>query len=124
MAGNDGYSRSSPQDSPHVPERKIEDPLWRIRLRLLRTIAAQELGMFLSNRIGVIGLAMIVLFALMAIAHPILMATVWPSQIYDPISGYDAPVVDKTIVEVVTDPATQIDLATARLAIQSLRRIR
>jgi peptide/nickel transport system permease protein len=63
----------------------------------------------------VIGLIVITIFALMAIAHPILMATVWTPNVYDPISGYDAPFVDKLVVEEVTDPATEIDISTARL---------
>ena len=104
-----------PQVSPDPPQPKIGDPLWLVRLRLLGRSLRNNWRLFLTNRIGVIGLAVIVLFALMAIAHPILMATVWPSSIYHPISGYDAPFVDKTIVEEVSDPATQIDLATARL---------
>jgi peptide/nickel transport system permease protein len=51
----------------------------------------------------------------MAIAHPILMATVWPSHVYHPINGYDAPVSEKTVVEEVTDPSTEIDLTTAQI---------
>jgi peptide/nickel transport system permease protein len=37
--------------------------------------------------------ALIVLFGVMAVAHPFLMATVWPARIYDPELGfdYDAP---------------------------------
>ncbi len=104
---------------PEIPQQepigKLEEPLWRIRLRLARRSMGQNWEMFRKNRIGMIGLVLIAVFALMAIAHPILMATIWPSQIYDPISGYDAPVVEKLIVEVVTDPATEIDLATARV---------
>lgn len=58
---------------------------------------------------------MIVIFALMAIAHPILMATVWPPHIYHPINGYDAPFTEKTVVDEVVDPLTEIDLTTARI---------
>ena len=93
----------------------VADPLWRIRLRLLRKSFAQNWKLFAANKIGIIGLVMIGLFATMAIAHPILMATVWPSQIYGPINGYDAPKIDKTVVEVVNDPTTEIDISTARI---------
>jgi peptide/nickel transport system permease protein len=38
---------------------------------------------------GLIGLGLIVVFAIMAVIHPILMDTVWPSGIYDPQVGFD-----------------------------------
>ena len=71
--------------------------------------------LFSANRIGLIGLTIIAIFAVMAIAHPILMATQWSAQIYHPVTGYDAPVVEKLVVDEVTDPLTQIDVATARI---------
>ena len=43
---------------------------------------------FVESRIGVLGLAIIVLFALMAIAHPILMNTVWDDRTYDAVTGF------------------------------------
>ena len=45
-------------------------------------------AIFVESRIGVLSLATIVLFALMAISHPILMATVWDAEVYDPVTGY------------------------------------
>jgi peptide/nickel transport system permease protein len=36
-----------------------------------------------------VGIAIIALFALMVVAHPILMATVWAPSVYDPIIGFD-----------------------------------
>ncbi len=73
---------------------------------------------FLSNPIATVGLVVIVVFALMVVIHPLLMNTLWAGQrdVYDPLRGYDAPVVEATVVEHVTDPATEVDLATARLA--------
>lgn len=93
----------------------VVDPLWRIRLRLLRKSFAQNWKLFAANKIGIVGLVMIGLFATMAVAHPILMATVWPREVYGPINGYDAPIVEKTVVETVNDPTTEIDLGTARI---------
>jgi peptide/nickel transport system permease protein len=92
-------------------------PMWRIRLRLMRRSFATTWGLFRENRMGMIGLALIILFAAMAIAHPILMATVWDPAIYDPVTGYDAVTTDFTVVEdgAVTDPATQIEQTQARL---------
>ena len=92
-------------------------PMWQIRLRLMRRSFATTWGLFRENKMGMIGLALIILFAAMAIAHPILMATVWDPAIYDPVTGYDAVTTEFTVVEdgAVTDPATQIEQTQARL---------
>ena len=92
-------------------------PMWQIRLRLMRRSFATTWGLFRENRMGMVGLALIILFAAMAIAHPILMATVWDPAIYDPVTGYDAVMTEFTVVEdgAVTDPATQIEQTQARL---------
>nr|MBC8508901.1 ABC transporter permease subunit [Chloroflexota bacterium] len=44
---------------------------------------------FAQSPLAIMGLILIVLFSLMAIAHPILMKTVWPRGIYDPATGFD-----------------------------------
>ncbi len=56
----------------------------RLALRGLRDAWA----IFVESRIGVLGLAIIVLFSLMAIAHPVLMSTVWDDTTYNPVTGY------------------------------------
>lgn len=45
--------------------------------------------LFLHQPIGLLGLALIACFGLMALAHPLLMATVWNRARYDPIVGFD-----------------------------------
>ncbi len=92
-------------------------PMWRIRLRLMRRSFATTWGLFRENRLGMFGLALIGLFAVMAIIHPILMATVWDPAVYDPVVGYDSVTTEFTVVEdgTVTDPATQIEQTEARL---------
>jgi peptide/nickel transport system permease protein len=90
-------------------------PMWRIRLKLLRRSLGITWGLFRENKMGMFGLALIGLFAVMAIIHPILMSTVWNPAIYDPVTGYDAVVTEYTVVETVSDPVTEIDLNTARL---------
>jgi peptide/nickel transport system permease protein len=42
--------------------------------------------------IGMIGLGIIAIFGLMALAHPILMKYVWEPRVYDPVIGYDISV--------------------------------
>ncbi len=73
---------------PKAPERKLEAP-WRARLRLLRRGLANNWELFWDSRIGPIGLFIILFYGLIAIAHPILMATIWDPGIYDPVHGYD-----------------------------------
>ncbi len=68
--------------------RAIKKPLWRIRLELLWKGLRASAALFAENRIGLIGLAIILMFGLMAMAHPILMATVWDERTYDPVVGY------------------------------------
>ncbi|MEX1247297.1 MAG: ABC transporter permease [Anaerolineales bacterium] len=77
-------------DVIHGIEVKIgQVPLWRVRLQMLWISIKANLKLFFENPIGVIGLVIILFFFLMAIAHPILMRTVWPPAIYDPIRGFD-----------------------------------
>lgn len=74
-------------------------------------------GIFLQNRLAVAGLAIVVLFSLMVVIHPLLMSTLWSGErsIYDPVTGYDAPTLEATVVEEVTDPTTEIALSEARI---------
>lgn len=104
---------------PVVPE----DPLWRIRLRLLWRSFRRNWAIFARNKAGVAGLVLIAIYGLMAIAHPILMATVWQGHeeggknVYDPRAGADAVIVEKVVVPdgEVTDPTTEISQTEAAL---------
>ena len=66
-------------------------PLWRVRLRLLWKGLKSNWMIFAENRVGLLGLGVIVFFGLFALAHPIMMNTVWQGQgqIYHPVSGHD-----------------------------------
>ncbi|HET9259596.1 MAG TPA: ABC transporter permease subunit [Acidimicrobiia bacterium] len=83
--------------------RSVQDSPWRI---------------FFSNPIATVGFVIILLFAFMVLIHPLLMKTLWAGErdVYDPIVGYHAPVVEVEVVETVTDPATQMQLSQARLS--------
>lgn len=89
------------------------EALWRIRLRLFGRKLRTNWGLFTDNKIGLVGLAIIALFGLMALAHPILMNTVWDPDVYDPRAGYGSVVVEKTIVSQIEDPAKEVSLADA-----------
>jgi len=65
-------------------------PLWRIRLGLQWRALRKNWALFTENKIGLLGLGIIVFFILLATAHPILMATVWDPRVYDPIIGFAA----------------------------------
>jgi len=86
-----------------------------------RSVSRSQPGVvktFLSNRLALVGLILIALFASMVLAHPLLMNTLWADSvtIYNPVTGYDAPIIDMTVVEVVEDPTSEVSLIDARLA--------
>lgn len=62
--------------------------LLRTRLDLFALTALENWRLFVRAKIGLIGLAIIGFYALLAIAHPVLMATVWDERTYDPVVGY------------------------------------
>ncbi|MDT8898524.1 MAG: ABC transporter permease [Thermanaerothrix sp.] len=68
---------------------QIQEPLWKIRLRIAWKGFKQSWMLFTENKIGLVGLGIILFFGLMAVAHPILMHTVWEPNIYDPFIGND-----------------------------------
>jgi peptide/nickel transport system permease protein len=49
-------------------------------------------GLFAEDKVGLIGLGIIGFYALLAVLHPILMATVWDAKTYDPFIGSDREV--------------------------------
>lgn len=67
--------------------------LWRIRVNLWLKGLKETWVLFSENPIGLVGLGLLLFFALMAIAHPILMNSgVWSQQVYHPFIGYDATI--------------------------------
>ncbi|MBN1148067.1 MAG: ABC transporter permease subunit [Anaerolineales bacterium] len=44
---------------------------------------------YARNKLAVLGALLLVIYLLMAVAHPILMRSVWPKAIYDPVIGHD-----------------------------------
>ena len=63
----------------------VAESLWRTRLRLLLRNLRQDWATFASNRVGLVGLGIIVIYGLMGLAHPILMGWVWDPNVYDPV---------------------------------------
>jgi len=50
---------------------------------------AENWRVFSENKLAVFGLFLIFIFSVMAFLHPLLMRTVWPRVVYDPIVGFD-----------------------------------
>jgi peptide/nickel transport system permease protein len=66
--------------------------IWRlVGMRFTTTVQSfrSDWAVFIENRLAVLGLGLIALFAIMAASHPILMRTVWHPQIYGVRMGYD-----------------------------------
>lgn len=72
-----------------TPAETTYVPLWRVRLRLFRRGMKTSWATFAENPIGLIGLGVILFFGLFALAHPILMNTVWERKVYEPVNGFD-----------------------------------
>jgi peptide/nickel transport system permease protein len=71
------------------------DPL-HTRWRLFRQHAGARWRAFVSGwdlfrrqPLGLLGVAVIILYGIMAVIHPLLMSTVWNRAVYDPIVGFD-----------------------------------
>ena len=62
----------------------VPESQWRTRLLLFLRNRRREWAAFSSNKIGLVGLSIIGIYGLMAIAHPILMRWVWDPDVYDP----------------------------------------
>jgi peptide/nickel transport system permease protein len=63
-----------------------------MRLAVARKQFAENWKIFAASKIGLVGLSVIVFFGLLAVLHPLLMATVWDQSTYDPVIGYDLQV--------------------------------
>ena len=84
MIERPGISSSQPSLGGDGSTPGIRAAKMRLALRGFR----ESWTIFVESRIGIIGLSVIVIFALMAISHPILMATIWDDATYDPVTGY------------------------------------
>lgn len=59
---------------------------WRARTwRVVKSGTRQ----FVHNRLAVTGVVIIVLYGLAGLIYPWLIGTVWPSGVYDPVTGFD-----------------------------------
>ena len=66
----------------------------RIRLALLSRGLRSNWAIFAENKLGLIGLGIILIFALMALVYPLLIGAIWNPRTYDPIVGHDFNIVE------------------------------
>jgi peptide/nickel transport system permease protein len=78
--------RALGSDAVRTPEQL---PIWRIRLQLFMREMRKSIGIFAENKVGLLGIAIILFYALMAVGYPIMMQCCWEQRVYDPITGYD-----------------------------------
>ena len=63
--------------------------LLRMRFRVFGRRLQENWRVFSENRLAVFGLILILIFIGMAFVQPVLMKTIWASQVYDPLTGFD-----------------------------------
>ena len=92
---------SLPENQPNQPSGHLPPPLnegtegitgfqlWTTKTQFTLRRLAGTWEIFRETKIGVLGLAVIIFFALLAAAHPVLMLTIWDEATYHPVTGYD-----------------------------------
>jgi peptide/nickel transport system permease protein len=87
-------TRLSRDDQRRQPPLSSFPLISRLRLRtaMMWGQFKRSWSIFRGNNLAIIGLILIVIFGIMAISHPILLKTVWPSGTYDPVTGFDMTV--------------------------------
>jgi len=65
---------------------------FKIRFGLSWRRFKMDWRIFSQSKLAVLGLVLIAIFGIMAVAHPILMKTVWNRAVYDPVTGFDMKV--------------------------------
>lgn len=99
-----------------IPEknRPAAQSLWAIRLTLFWRSFKENIRLFFGNTVGVIGLVVILIFAILAVAPTFLFTFgIWDTSVYDPVTGLEPnpPTRELVVVESgeVTNPSTEID---------------
>jgi peptide/nickel transport system permease protein len=82
-----------PQARPGAATWLIRWQHFKMRLPLARKRFAGGWHVFSQDRFAVLGVILIVIFALMALSHPILMRTIWERKLFDPHTGFDVDLI-------------------------------
>ena len=60
-----------------------------VHFRKMRENWGNSWSLFRQKPLGMLGVLLIVMFGLMAVAHPLLMSTFWDRSTYHPLVGFD-----------------------------------
>jgi len=82
-------TQTPPSSSGSLP---LEAPIWQKRIRLVWRQIRNNVALFAENPIGLIGLGVIFVYAMMIVIYPILMGTVWDPNVYHPVVGIDTTI--------------------------------
>ena len=88
MTTSESAPNSTDTGLPPVEAGRTRARFILARLRLMARAFRSGWGIFMESRLGTLSIVTIIVFALMAVSHPILMATVWDQATYDPVTGY------------------------------------
>jgi peptide/nickel transport system permease protein len=79
-------STTTNQIAPVPYDAPSRSQVWlSLRLKKMR----EDWQIFSRNRLSMLGLALLLVFGLMAFIHPLLLKTLWMKVVYDPVVGYD-----------------------------------
>jgi peptide/nickel transport system permease protein len=79
-------TQTPPQPSESLA---LEVPIWQKRIRLIWRQVRNNVALFAENPIGLIGLGIIFIYAMMIVIYPLLIGNVWDPNIYHPVVGID-----------------------------------
>ncbi len=77
-------------NAPAIPIESVR----RGRLRRSWNRLVETWKLFAESKIGLLGLAIIIFYACLALAYPILIGNVWSPKVYDPFMGSDPQVLN------------------------------
>jgi peptide/nickel transport system permease protein len=84
-----GATQTPPSSSGSL---SLEAPIWQKRIKLFLRQVRNNIALFAENPIGLIGLGIIFIYAMMIFIYPILMQTVWDPNTYHPVVGFDTSI--------------------------------
>ncbi|MEM8531775.1 MAG: ABC transporter permease [Chloroflexota bacterium] len=71
--------------------------VWRLQFNANLRRFRSDCVVFFRNRLAVIGILLLFMFAAMTFIHPLLLATVWPPQIYNVRTGFNPAIMHPSL---------------------------
>lgn len=76
--------------NPSSASSSSRSAILRVRTRLFREAFRRNWSIFTRSKVGLIGLAIVLFYLLLALIYPIVTAVAWEPRIYDPVVGFDS----------------------------------